>query len=425
MRYKEALEYIEDIGLKRGSVLGLDSIKNLCGELGNPQDKLKFVHIAGTNGKGSTLAYISTILTCSGYRVGRYISPTIREYRERFQVDSRIISQSVFRELTEEVKNACESLTQKGYEHPTVFEIETAIAFLFFVKKKCDIVVLETGMGGTDDATNVVSTTLVSVITSISMDHMQYLGDTLTEITSRKCGIIKKGIPVVSAEQRPDSEKVIRDVCERKNSVLRMLSKADISSIKYGMNKQSFKYSGIRYEIPLAGVWQVENAALAVMCVQVLSENGYQKITTESIKQGLMKTVWPARFQVVSKKPLMIIDGAHNEDAALRLRQSIDMYLKDKKKIYILGMFRDKEVDKVLSTIVGDGRMVFTCCAPDNPRAMRPVELAEVAGRYNRNVTCCDSVDEAVEFATSMAGKDDVIIACGSLAYLGRILDIV
>lgn len=424
MNYTQALQYIEYINTLKGSVLGLDCIRVLCDELKNPQDNLKFVHIAGTNGKGSTLAFISTILTESGYRVGRYISPTIREYRERFQINGKMISQTMFCELLEEVKTACDRMCEKGYEHPTAFEIETALAFLFFERKKCDIVVLETGMGGTDDATNIINSTVLSVITSVSMDHMQFLGDTLDKITLTKCGIIKPEIPVISAKQKEVSENVIKQVCIKNRSPLTIIERNDLSNIKYGLTKQSFKYKGNRFEIKLAGTWQPDNAVIAIEAANILNENGFTKITKESISKGLFKTEWPARFQVLRKKPLFIIDGAHNEDAAIRLRESIDTYLSDKNKIYIMGMFRDKEVDKVVSTIVKDGLMVFTCQAPNNARALRSVELADVVKKYNSRVTCCDSVDEAVEFATSLADENSVIIACGSLAYLGRILEI-
>ena len=269
MNYTQALQYIEYINTLKGSVLGLDSIRALCDELNNPQDDLKFVHIAGTNGKGSTLAFTSTILTESGYRVGRYISPTIREYRERFQINGRMISQNLFTQLLEEVKNACDRMCEKGYEHPTAFEIETALAFLYFKRKKCDIVVLETGMGGTDDATNIVKTTVLSILASISMDHMQFLGDTLDKITLKKCGIIKPNVPVVSAKQKEESEIVIKQVCIKNASPLTIIDKKDLSNIKYGLIKQSFKYKDKRYEIKLAGTWQPDNAILAIEAANI------------------------------------------------------------------------------------------------------------------------------------------------------------
>lgn len=425
MKYIDALQYIEEVTKIKGSVLGLDNIKELCRRIGNPQDSLRFVHIAGTNGKGSTLGFISTILKESGYKTGRYISPTIRDYRERFQVNGTMISQSAFAGYIELIKPVCEEMVAEGLPHPTAFEIETAIAFKYFADKKCDIVVLETGLGGIEDATNIITTTVLSVIVSISMDHMQFLGNTLTEIAEKKCGIIKPGVPVISTIQKQEALEVIEAASKEKNSGLTIIHKEDISRIKYGLTRQSFYIDKEKYEIALAGVWQIENAALAVRAAHILRDVcGYKKITEDKIKTGLHNTKWHARFQVLSKRPLFIIDGAHNEDAAKRLRETIDTYFADKNKFYIMGMFRDKEVEKVVETISVDGEMVLTCQAPNNPRALSAVELAQIVSSVNPRVTCCDSVEEAVEFATSMAGKEDVIIACGSLAYLGKIMDI-
>ncbi len=425
MKYVDALAYIEEIGKLKGSVLGLESVRELCRRWGNPQDKLKFVHIAGTNGKGSTLSFISTILKESGYKVGRYISPTIREYRERFQVNEKMISQSAFAAYIEQLQGLCDAMLADGYAQPTAFELETAIAFRYFADKGCDIVVLETGLGGIDDATNIISTTVLSVLASISMDHMQFLGNTLEEIADKKCGIIKPSVPVISTIQKQEALDVIRACAKRNNSPLELLEKEQISKVKYGLGKQSFYLDKVKYEISLNGVWQIENAALAVKAAHILRDVcGYNRITEEKVQKGLHNATWQARCQIVSKKPLFIIDGAHNEDAALRLRETIDTYFADKRKFYIMGMFRDKEVEKVVATIARDGEMVLTCQTPNNPRAMSSVELAALVSRVNHRVTCCDSVEEAVEFACSMADKDDVIIACGSLAYLGKIIDI-
>lgn len=425
MKYTECIEYIDWVNSNKGIMLGLDSIRNLCEGLGNPQEELKFVHIAGTNGKGSTLAFISTILKESGYKVGRYISPTIREYRERIQINEKMISMKDLGLYMEMVKNVCDEMVSKGMPQPSSFEIETALSFLYFRDKKCDIVVLETGMGGITDATNIINNTLVSVLVSISMDHMQYLGNTIEEITAKKCGIIKPGRPVITISQKLEVMGVIENYCSKQGSELVAVDANKISGHKYNVSKQSFSYEGDKYEISLAGTWQSENAVLAINTVNVLRDAyGFSKITEKSIKNGLIKTVWPARFQIINKKPLFIIDGAHNIDAALRLRQTIDIYFADKRKVYIMGMFRDKEVEEVVSTIVSDGSMIFTCQTPNNPRAMSSIELADVIRNYNKNVTSCDSVEEAVEFATAVADNQSVIIACGSLSYLGKVIDI-
>jgi len=414
-----------DITNKQGSVLGLDSVKELCSRLGNPQDELKFVHIAGTNGKGSTLSFISTVLKESGYRVGRYISPTIRDYRERFQVNGKQISQNKFAGYIETVRAVCEDMVNEGLAHPTAFEIETAISFLYFRDSKCDIVVLETGMGGVEDATNIITTTVLSVIVSISMDHMQFLGNTLTEIAEKKCGIIKPGVPVLSTIQDAEVTQVISNYASKNGSNVTFLRPEEITKRKYIIGKQSFYMDNEKYETTLLGTYQIDNAALAVKAANILKkECGFDQISTDKIKKGLHNTEWHARFQILSKNPFFVIDGAHNEDAAKRLRETIDIYFKDKNKFYIMGMFRDKEVEKVIRTIAYDGQMVFTCQTPNNKRAMSSVELANEIAKVNPRVTCCDSVEEAVEFATSIAGRADVIIACGSLSYLGKIIDI-
>lgn len=424
MKYTECLEYIEEIGKKKGSVLGLDNIKELCRRIDSPQDKLKFVHIAGTNGKGSTLSFISTVLKEAGYKVGRYISPTIRDYRERFQINGSMISQASFSKYIDMIRPVCDKMVEDGFEHPTVFEIETAIAFKYFADKSCEIVVLETGLGGIEDATNIITTTVLSVITSISMDHMQFLGDSLAKIAEKKCGIIKPFVPVVCGIQKEEALRVIENTAMTQKSELTILNEKDISKIKYGLGKQSFVIDNQKYIISLSGVWQIENAALAVRAVNILKNNGFTKINQQKIEKGLEMAEWPARCQVLQKKPLILIDGAHNEDAAKRLRETIDLYFPDKRKFYIMGMFRDKEVNKVVEIIAKDGEMVFTCQTPNNSRALSPVELGEIVSAVNTRVTCCDSVEEAVEFATAVAQKDDVIIACGSLAYLGKVIDI-
>lgn len=425
MKYTECLEYISEVNSKKGISLGLDNIRELCLRLGNPQNKLKFVHIAGTNGKGSTLAFVSTILKESGYKVGRYISPTIRDYRERIQINGKMISMKAIASYMDIAKKACDEMVADGFGHPTAFEIETAISFLYFADMSCDIVVLETGMGGIEDATNIVETTVLSILVSISMDHMQFLGDSLTDIAKVKCGIIKKNTPVVTGFQKDEVLGVIKECCNTNNSSLFYLENEELKKCKYKANEQSFEFDQNRYAISLRGVWQNQNAALAIKSCEILAnECGFDKICLKTIKKGLENTVWPARFQIVNKKPLLIIDGAHNADAADKLRETIDIFYKDKSKIYIMGMFRDKEVDYVVSRLAYDGDMVFTCATPNNSRALSPVELADIVRNHNPRVTSCDSVQEAVEFATSVADNNSVIIACGSLAYLGKIIDI-
>lgn len=424
MKYKDALTYIEETG-KYGSVPGLDSIKELCFRLGNPQDELSFVHIAGTNGKGSALAYISTVLQEAGYRVGRYISPTISDYRERIQVGGKMISKEGLCRHLETVKRAAEEMAAEGKPHPTVFEMETALAFLYFREKKCDIVVLETGLGGSLDATNLVTTTAVSVIASISRDHMAFLGDTLSEIAENKAGIIKEGVPVVSVEQEPEAMQVIRRTAEEKGSRLVVTSKEEAKNIHYGVEKQKFDYKQYKkIEITLAGQYQIDNCILAIETLLVLSERGFS-IKESALREGLKKTVWKGRFSVIAKKPFFIVDGAHNEDAAKKLASSVRFYFTNKKIIYIMGILKDKEYEKIIAQTCQMAEQIITVATPGNARAMPAYELAKAVKEYHPNVTAADSLEEAVEMSYLLADQDSVIIAFGSLSFLGQIMTIV
>lgn len=423
MNDKEAMAFVEGIE-SLGIVPGLDSIRKLCEALGNPQDTLKFVHIAGTNGKGSTLAYISTILKCAGYKVGRYISPTIFEYRERIQVNGRMITKKALREGMELVKAACEDMVARGLPHPTPFEVETALAFWYFQKMKCDIVVLETGMGGLLDATNVITTTLAAVIASVGRDHMKFLGNTVEEIAKQKAGIIKNDCYVICMKQKNSVMQVIEEEAQRKNSILRVADPEQASHIRYGIEKQQFDYADMKkLEITLAGQFQIANAVLAVETVLTLSEKGFA-VARQAIRKGLLETRWQGRFTVVARKPLFIVDGAHNEDAAAKLANSIEFYFTNKRIIYIMGMLKDKEYDKVIDLTYKYADQIITVTPPGNPRALPAYELAKEIAKVHSKVTAVDSLEEAVEMSRLLAGKDDVIIAFGSLSYLGRLMQL-
>ena len=332
MKYQEALDYVASLS-SYGIVPGLDSIERLCELLGNPQNELKFVHIAGTNGKGSTLAYISTILKCAGYRVGRYLSPVISDYREKIQVNEKVITQKALCQGVELVKAACEQIVEQGYPHPTPFEVETALAFWYFREQKCDIVVLETGMGGLEDATNIIQTVCVSVLASISMDHMMFLGKTLRDIASQKAGIMKAGKPVVTFCQQEEAAVVLRGRAAELGCPFIVADSAKATGVRYGVERQRFHYDGMKdLEIRLAGKHQVDNAVLAIEAVKLLRQEGYP-VSEAQIRKGLMQTVWPGRFTVIGKKPLFVVDGAHNEDAAKKLAESIEFYFTNKRII--------------------------------------------------------------------------------------------
>ncbi|MDO4323345.1 MAG: folylpolyglutamate synthase/dihydrofolate synthase family protein [Lachnospiraceae bacterium] len=420
MNYTEARAFIQEISV-RGSELGLETIANLLKLLGNPQDDLKFIHIAGTNGKGSVLAYLSTVLEQSGYRVGRYISPTLFSYRERIQINRERISREDFAEAASQAAEAYTQMKQLGLALPTVFEVETAISFLYFKKKKCDLVMLEVGMGGRLDATNIIRTPVLTMLASISMDHMEFLGNTLAEIAWNKAGIIKPGIPVVSAHQEAASERVIAEEAEKNGSECRFVDLEQITEVCYGLESQSFHYGEFgRIDISLAGAQQIENAALALEGAAALRRSGYD-IPEAALHRGMRETVWKGRFSAIHKKPLFIIDGAHNPDAAQRLRDSILKYFKNRKKYYIFGVFSDKEYDKIIEITADLAEHIYTIETPDNPRALPAEKLTEAVRRKNPSVETAGSIQNAVDKSFATAGPEDVIIAFGSLSFLGAV----
>ncbi len=420
MTYDEVLDYVESLQ-GYGIVPGLTNVANLCEKLGNPQNDLQFVHIAGTNGKGSTLAFISTILKEAGYRVGRYISPTLFEYRERFQINGRMITKKDLCRLMMQVKEACDCLVKEGKPHPTPFEVETALSFLFFKEQKCDLVVLETGMGGTLDATNIIQNTLVAVITSVSMDHMGMLGNSLAAIAEQKAGIIKPGCIVVSSMQQAEVYEVIEEKCREKGAVLILANTRKIKNVKSSLEKQKITYDIYEnLEIPLIGRYQIWNSILALETVRALVDLGYP-VSRKAIYKGLKETKWPGRFDVLCKKPLFIADGAHNRDGAMRLAQSIEFHFTNKKIIYIMGMLRDKEKEEIIKMTHFYAQQILTV-PTKGARGTSSYELACVVKEYHENVTALDSVQEAVELSFLMADKDTVIVAFGSLSYLGELI---
>lgn len=421
MNYEEARAYLEEVA-GRGNALGLAGMRALLEELGDPQERLRFIHIAGTNGKGSVLAYLSTILTEAGYRVGRYISPTIFSYRERIQVDEKNIGRAELADLTWQVKQAIGRVTARGGPHPTIFEVETAIAFLYFLQKNCDIVVLETGMGGDTDATNVVKTSVMEVLMPVSMDHMQFLGGTLAEIAGHKAGIIKPGTAVVCALQEPEAMEVIRRRAQEQRAVLYAVDGNAVSDVEYGLKRQRFSYRGRKHlEISLAGICQISNAAAAVEAVTVLQGLGWH-ITEEQLRAGLLRTVWRGRFSVLMEKPLFIVDGAHNRAGAAALAASIEQYLKGKRLIAVCGVFQDKEYEEILRRTAPYISELIAIQTPDNPRALPVEKLAQTAGKYVARVRAASSIKEAVDLSLRLAdGEEDAVLAFGSLSFIGDI----
>ncbi|MEE1191682.1 MAG: folylpolyglutamate synthase/dihydrofolate synthase family protein [Blautia sp.] len=419
MNYTEARVYLDEVS-KYGSVLGLENMRELLGRLGNPQDDLKFIHISGTNGKGSVLAYLSTILSGGGYRTGRYISPTLFSYRERIQVDEQKIEKESLAHHVTAIAKAIEEMKAENAGNPTAFEVETALAFLYFKEKDCDIVVLETGLGGALDATNIIKTTVMEVIAPISMDHMEFLGDTLEKIAMQKAGIIKPHTAVVSASQEPDAKKVLDHVCKENQCSIYMVDPAQITDVLYDVEEQQFSYKNWKnVKITLAGSYQILNAALALEGVEELRRLGYH-LTDEQVRQGLYRAVWRGRFTLLSKNPAVIIDGAHNPGAAKELKHSLDLYFKGKDLYYIFGVFQDKDYQEVIRLTAPLAKHIITVQTPGNPRALPANELKEAVQAVNPSVEAGQSIQEAVKKSLQLAKNEDAIIIFGSLSFLGE-----
>lgn len=421
MTYKEARVYLDEMS-KYGSVLGLDTIRNLLQELDNPQDHLCFVHIAGTNGKGSVLAYTSTILSEAGYRTGRYVSPTVVSYLERIQVDGNWITEQEFAELTEMIQKAIVRMEAMGQNLPTVFEIETAIAFLYFQKMQCDIVVLETGLGGDMDATNTIRNTKVAVFASISMDHMGFLGSSIAEIAEKKAGIMKPGCSVVSAVQRPEVWEILKKRAKIINCPVRKIEKDRICILSESYRGQCFTYKeSADIDIALAGEYQTENAATAYEVIEELRKQGY-RISKQALEAGFAKTRWPGRFTCVHEDPVFMVDGAHNENAVKRLREAVDRYFQGKRLLLIMGVFRDKEYEKMAEIMAPAADIIYTVDLPDENRSLPKEELQKVVSRYCSRTYAAASIEDAVQKAYQEAECEDVILAFGSLSYMGQMI---
>lgn len=423
MTYRQVMDYIEELG-KLGSVMGLSNMENLCEKLGDPQKDLSFVHIAGTNGKGSVLAFLSEMLKAAGYRTGRYLSPVIFEYRERMQINGRNISQRDLCRLMTDMKEICQELVREGKPQPTAFEVETAMAFQYFKEKNCQIVVLETGLGGLLDATNIIPSPLVSVFTAIGFDHMKVLGGTLKEIAQNKAGIMKPGTLAAALKGEPEVMEVLEKRAKELEVPLIFADPARAKGIRRSPGKQVFSYEEYKdIVISLGGVYQIDNAVLALTAAGLLEQAGFP-ISGRAVYQGFARALWPGRFQVLGKNPYFIADGAHNGQGAHRLRETLQFYFTNRRIIYIIGVLRDKDQDKILKELCPLAEQVLTI-PTKGERGLSAYELAVKAKEYHGNVSALDSVQEAVELAYLLADKDTVIVAFGSLSYLGELIKFV
>ncbi len=415
MNVSEALSYIHSVCWK-GSIPGLSRTRELLGKMGNPEKKLRFVHVAGTNGKGSTAAMLASILRQAGFVTGLYTSPYIIQFHERMQVDGEMISDDELCAITEYIRPLAESMT----ESPTEFELVTCIAMEYFVRRGCQIVVMEVGMGGELDSTNVIESPEVSVICNIGLDHTEVLGDTLEKIAAAKAGIIKPGCPAVIYRAAPSVEAVFEEKCRATGSELYKADFDAIHLLKHDLTGQVFDYGRFTaLRLPLLGAHQLRNAAVVLTAADVLKARGWT-ISDANIREGLATVRWPGRFELLRKDPLFIVDGGHNPQCIEALGQNIRQYLAGQPLTVLTGVLADKDYHCMYSDIAQFAAR-FVTVTPPNPRALDAQALAEYLQQFGKPVTACSSVDAGVREAIRQAGADGVVLAYGSLYMVGDI----
>lgn len=418
MNCNEAIEYIHSLE-KFGIKPGLERIRALCDILGNPQNKLKIIHVAGTNGKGSTSTMISNILQKSGYNTGLFISPYVIDFRERIQYNGNMIEHHELAECVEKVKNAAEILSEKEI-YPTEFEAVTAAAFLYFEKKKCDFVVLEVGLGGRYDSTNLILAPYASVITSISLDHMNILGSTVEEIAAEKCGIIKFGGATVAYPFQSDGAMaVIKKTCEEKQNKLIVPDVDSLRIISEKAEGTTAVYKNIQFDLPLTGRHMVYNACTAIEAVKSLARLGVS-VEDEAIIKGISASAMPARIEILRTHPLIVLDGGHNEGCANALSDYVKKFLADKRIIAVCSLMQDKDYETYLK-IIAPYVSTFIATQAPMPRALSAQELCNCASVYCSNSNAVTNPHKAVSAALNIAEKDDVILVCGSFYLAGEI----
>lgn len=399
--------------------LGLERMRDLLDRLGNPQDRLRFVHVAGTNGKGSTCAFVERIMREAGFRTGLFTSPYIERFEERIRVNGRNISHDDLREVTLAVRDCAEAMD----EHPTEFELMTAVAFCHFAHKECDIVVCEVGLGGRLDSTNVISTVEASVIAPVALDHCALLGNTVGAIAREKAGIIKPGVAVVSAPQDAEAAACLREVAAERGSLLRCVDARAVS----GSNDDFAYGSWSHMRVALAGSYQRVNAATALETVEALRERGWA-IPDDAVRAGLARASWPGRFEFMGHAPDIIVDGAHNEQGARVLAAELSARYSHARVVFVVGVLADKDYASMLDALVPLAAQMV-CTEPPNPRALPAAELAaavrqacERAGlRGAPDPEALPSIEAAVARGRALVGPNDVLVLCGSLYSVGAV----
>ncbi|MBR5587029.1 MAG: bifunctional folylpolyglutamate synthase/dihydrofolate synthase [Clostridia bacterium] len=406
MNYKETLEYIENLQ-SLGSKPGLSRVTELAKLMKNPQNDLKIIHVTGTNGKGSTCAMIESVLVKAGYKVGKFSSPWIEKINEYIYINGTPLSDEDFANAM----SAAKEFADKMEDHPTEFEVVTVAAYNWFKLQKCDIVIMETGMGGIGDATNIIENPVVSIITNVAMDHTKFLGETVEEIAENKAGIIKENCPVLFGGEDEKALKVIEKIAAERKAELFTTDKPDVKSS--GIRGSKFEYRGLDLEIPLAGEYQPQNAATAFDALDILASVGFE-ISDEDIISGFLAVKWKGRFEILSENPLFIFDGGHNIHGILYAALSIKKYFGEKVNV-LTGVLADKEYARMADILSPLAENVFTV-TPDNPRALSAEKYAEVFHSKGVSAIACETVSEGVKKALELSAKENrPLIAIGSL----------
>ncbi len=414
MTYKQALKYLYSLQ-KYGVKFGLSKTSNIMKKMGDPQKGQKYIHIAGTNGKGSVAAMVESVLMRSGYKVGFYSSPHLVRFTERFRINRKEISRKKVIELTEEIKGIISP------DHPpTYFEVTTAMAFAYFARKNVDIAIMEVGMGGRLDATNIIKP-VVSAITNISLEHQFFLGSTLLEIAGEKAGIIKRGVDTITAATQPEVIRLFRDICSERRAPFFKVGK----DVRYRRAGSGFNYYGIKRRMreihpTLTGEFQYRNSSLAIGILELLEKKGY-KFTEDDIRTGVEETTWPGRIQVVSNKPLLVVDGAHNPGAAKVLAKTVKKNFTYDRLILVLGVMKDKDIKSIIGALITLADYVI-CSSPEYFRSAAPEDLYEIVSDQGIKAEIIRALPKAINRAKKIAEKSDMILVTGSLFTVGEAL---
>lgn len=415
---KTAIQYIHSLGRFSGAP-GLHRIRALCAALGDPQKKLKFVHIAGTNGKGSTACMLASVLQKAGYRTGLYTSPYLVQFYERIRVDGKMIGDDNLTRLAERVALAAESLALPEGESIGEFEFTTALAFLYFLEQECDIVVLETGLGGRCDATNVIDSPEAVVLTPISRDHMSVLGDTITEIAGEKAAIIKHATAVICAPgQTTEAMTVLLRACDAAGGVWCSYEN-DIKLLRCDITGSAFVYEGQGYTLAMPGYHQLQNAMTALHTIAALRERGWD-IPVPAAVHGLAAARMQGRLERLRESPLVLLDGAHNMAGVTALCNTVDEMLKMRRLLVVMGMVRDKEYEPCIRMVAKRADVLYACEPSDNDRALCAQALAAIAEQECSEVYDCGTAEQAIALAIQHAQPNDCVLICGSLFLIGE-----